>query len=64
MTTDELQELAWDAEDSGKDIYTNRHESQDDVIVSVEVDGETYYNDVLDQELQPYDWQQDGGWRE
>lgn len=53
MNTDELQQLAWDAEDSGRSVYVYKHETQDDVITYVEVDDETYENDELDLDLEP-----------
>lgn len=64
MNTDELQQLAWDAEDAGKSVYVYKHETQDDVISYVEVDGEHFENDFLDVELGPYDFYAEGQWRE
>lgn len=64
MNTEELQELAWSAEDAGKTVYIYKHETQEDVITCVEVDDEPYENDFLDVELEPYDFYAEGQWRE
>ena len=64
MNTETLQQLAWDAEDAGKTVYVYKHHTQDDVITYVEVDDETYENDELDVELEPYDFYTEGQWRE
>lgn len=64
MNTDQLQELAWSAEDSGRSVYVYRHETQDDVITGIEIDDEYYANDFLDEELEPYDFYAEGQWRE
>lgn len=53
MNTNQLQEMAWDAEDSGRNVYVAKHESQTDVIVYVEINGETFENEFLDVELEP-----------
>lgn len=64
MNTDQLQQLAWDAEDNGLTVNVYRHHTQDDVITCVEIDDETYENDFLDVELEPYDFYREGQWRE
>ena len=64
MNTEQLQELAWSAEDAGKTVYVYRHETQDDDITYVEIDDEQYENDFLDVELEPYDFYAEGQWRE
>ena len=64
MNTDQLEQLANDAEDSGATVYVYRHDSQTDVITCVEVDGEAFDNDFLDVELEPYDFYAEGLWRE
>lgn len=63
MNTDQLQELAWDASDSGRNVYVAKHETQTDVIVYVEVDGETFENEFLDVELEPNQYAE-VAWRE
>lgn len=64
MNTDQLQQLAWDAEDTGKEVRVYKHHTQDDVITCVEIDDETYENDFLDVELEPYDFYAEKEWRE
>lgn len=64
MNTDELQQLAWDAEDSGRSVYVYKHHTQTDVITCVEIDDEQYENDLLDVELEPYDFYTERQWRE
>lgn len=64
MNTNELENLAMDAEDAGAEVYIYRHETQNDVIVRVEVNGEEFKNDFLDVELEPYDFYSEGMWRE
>lgn len=51
MGTDELYELACEAEDSGQEVCVYRHEYDDDVIWYVEIDGETFLNENIKQEL-------------
>lgn len=53
MNTEQLQDMAWTAEDFGKTVRVHRHDTQTDVIVYVEVDDETYENDELDLDLEP-----------
>jgi len=64
MNTEELQQLAWDAEAQGKGVYVYRHDSQPDVITCVEIDDEAFDNDFLDVELEPYDFYAEGQWRQ
>lgn len=64
MNSNDLQVAAWDAEDNGEEVYVSRHDSQEDVILYVEINGETLVNDFVDQELQPYDFYAEGQWRE
>lgn len=51
MGTDDLYGLACEAEDSGQEVYVYRHEYDDDVIWYVEIDGETFHNENMKQEL-------------
>lgn len=64
MTTNELEELAWSAEDAGDEVYVYRHHTQDDVITCVEINGEPFENTVLDVELEAYDFYAESKWRE
>lgn len=64
MNTDELQQMAWDAEDSGDEVYVYRHHTQDDVITCVEINGEAFENEFLDMELEPYDFYAERMWQE
>lgn len=63
MNTDQLQEMAWDAEDSNQEVYVARHETQTDVILYLEINGETFENEFLDVELEPNDFAE-AAWRE
>lgn len=64
MNSEELQEMAWSAEDSGKTVYVYKHDTQTDVITGIEIDDEYFENDVLDIELEPYDFYAERLWRE
>lgn len=51
LGSDDLQKIAWDAQDVDKEVYVQRSEIDEDIILHVEVDGETYYNDLFDVEM-------------
>ena len=55
LGSDELYEIACDAEDMGKEVTVHRSEIDDEVILYVEVDGEEYWNDLYDVELDDTD---------
>lgn len=63
MNTDQLQQLAWDAEDSGAEVYVAWHETQGDVILYVDADGETFENEFLAEELEMNQYAENA-WRE
>lgn len=51
LGTDDLERMSWDAEDMDKEVTVYRSEIDDDLIVWIEIDGEEYWNDLLDVEL-------------
>lgn len=51
LGTDDLERMAWDAEDMDREVLVHRSAENGDLIVSVEIDGEEYWNDLLDVEL-------------
>ena len=51
LGTDALYDMACDAEDMNKDVLVVRSEIDDDVIVYIEIDDETYWNDLFDEEM-------------
>lgn len=62
LGTDDLQRLAWDAEDDGRDVYVAWF--NDELIERIEIDGVEIFNDLIDDELD--DWMGDAErfWRE
>lgn len=59
MNSDELQEMAWNAEDEGHEVYVARHE-ETGVIEYIEINGvETYNPDYVDEVKDQY-WFEDG----
>ena len=60
LGSDELYEIACDAEDMGKEVAVYRSEIDDEVILYVEVDGEEYWNDLYDVELDDTDRREAG----
>lgn len=64
MNTDQLEQMAWDAEDSGADVCVHRHESQDNVIKYIEIDGEEFLNEYISDELEARDFNNERMWRE
>lgn len=51
---EELQQMAWDAEDEGKDVYVARHAGTG-IIEYIEIDGvETYNFDYVDEVRDAY----------
>lgn len=63
MNTNQLQEMAWDADDCGAEVQVFWHDSQSDVIVYVEINGEIFENEFLDVELEPNGFAE-AAWRE
>ena len=62
MNTNELQQLAWDAEDAGREVYIYRHPIHYDLITKVEIDGEQVDNEFLGDEIS--DSSPEALWRE
>lgn len=54
MTSEDLRQMAWAAEDNGSEVEVYRHEVADELIHYIEIDGETYLNDELSDELDEY----------
>ena len=54
MTSEDLQQLAWAAEDNGSEVEVYRHEAFDELIHYIEIDGVTHLNDELSDELSDY----------
>lgn len=52
MNTVALVELADKAEDSGKDVTYDYHADFDDVLLSVEIDGEVALNEDLEYDIE------------
>lgn len=63
MGTDELEHIAQVAEDLGLEPYVYRHEYDEEVIVSVEVNGDVFENENTDVELEDFSYAE-GMWRE
>lgn len=59
MRSEELQRLAWESEDAGKDVYVQRNEEYDEVIEFVEVDGVEYLNEEYEDEISDAYWTED-----
>lgn len=55
LGTDDLERMAWDAEDMNKEVSVYRSLINDDLIQYIEIDGEEYWNDLLDVELDDTD---------
>lgn len=54
MKSEELQQMARDAEDEGKDVYVARHEGTG-IVEYVEIDGKEYLNpDYVDEVKDAY----------
>ena len=51
LGTWELEEMTWDAEDRGLELFVQRSEIDDWVIEYIEIEGETFENDLLQEEL-------------
>lgn len=64
MTSEDLQQMAWAAEDNGSEVEVYKHEAFDELIQYIEVDGVTYLNDELSDEVEDLqdaiDWQREG----
>lgn len=60
--TQDLLDLVYEAEDSGKETYI--YWFNDDVVDSVEIDGVQYKNDVVDMELDGWENVAEKYWRE
>lgn len=70
MTSEDLQQMAWAAEDNGSEVEVYKHEAFDELIHYIEIDGETYHNDELSDEItdahdrEDYNLLVEAGWRE
>lgn len=49
MSSEDLQQLAWNEEDEGKEVYVYRHESG--IIEYIEVNGKEYVNPTFMDEV-------------
>lgn len=58
MNTETLQDMAWNAEDAGKDVYIERSPYAP-VIEYIEIDGVEHYNPGYVDEVKDYYWEQD-----
>jgi len=58
MRSEELQQLSWQAEDNGQDVYVQRHEVLD-VIEYIEIDGKEIYNTSYHDEVSDAYWAAD-----
>ena len=51
MGSAELERMAFDADDLGKSVLVVRSEVDDELIEWIEIDGEEYFNDCIQEEL-------------
>lgn len=62
MNTDKLQNMAWDAEDSGQKVQVFWH--SENVIDYISIEGDEYFNAFIDQELENWESEAEGYWRQ
>lgn len=55
LGTDELMDMAYPAEDMDKEVRVYRDGNDEDVILYIEIDGEDYWNDLYDVEMDDSD---------